>query len=120
MNKVLLTGRLTQDITVNEYGKGDNAGILTGFGVAVQGQNKDYVVFVNCTAFNGQAEFLAKWFKKGSPVEIEGRLQNDNYTDIEGGKHYTYKVVVERVSFLPTNKPEEDSKPAAKTTKYRR
>lgn len=120
MNKVLLTGRLTQDITVNEYGKGDSAGILTGFGVAVQGTTKDDVVFVNCTAFNSQAEFLAKWFKKGSPIELEGRLVNDNYTDIEGGKHYTYKVVVERVNFLPSTKPEEDAKPVTAKTKYRR
>ena len=120
MNKVLLTGRLTQDVTVNEYGKGDSAGIVSGFGVAVQGQTKDDVVFVNCTAFNAQAEFLAKWFKKGSPIELEGRLTNDNYTDIDGGKHYTYKVVVERIGFLPSTKTEEETKPAAKTTKYRR
>ena len=108
MNKVLLTGRLTQDVTVNEYGKGDSAGIVSGFGVAVQGQNKDDVVFVNCTAFNAQADFLAKWFKKGSPIELEGRLTNDNYTDIDGGKHYTYKVVVERIGFLPSTKTEEE------------
>jgi len=120
MNKVLLTGRLTQDVTVNEYGKGDSAGIVSGFGVAVQGQNKDDVVFINCTAFNAQAEFLAKWFKKGSPIELEGRLTNDNYTDVDGGKHYTYKVVVERVGFLPSTKTEEETKPAAKGSKYRR
>lgn len=120
MNKVLLTGRLTQDVTVNEYGKGDSAGIVSGFGVAVQGQNKDDVVFVNCTAFNAQAEFLVKWFKKGSPIELEGRLTNDNYTDIDGGKHYTYKVVVERIGFLPSTETEEETKPAAKGSKYRR
>lgn len=120
MNKVLLSGRLTQDIKINEYGKGDNAGILCGFGVAVNGQGKDDTVFVNCTAFNGQAEFLEKWFKKGSPVEIEGRLTNDNYKDIDGNMRYTYKVIVERVSFVVSNAPEEnkDEKPAAK--KYRR
>ena len=120
MNKVLLTGRLTQDIKLNEYGKGDNAGVIAGFSVACNGQNKDDVVFVNCTAFNGQADFLAKWFKKGSPVEIEGRLTNDNYTDIEGGKHYTYKVIVERVAFVVSTKTEEPEpeKPAVK--KYRR
>ena len=120
MNKVLLTGRLTQDIKINEYGKGDNAGILCGFGVAVNGQGKDDTVFVNCTAFNGQAEFLEKWFKKGSPVEIEGRLTNDNYKDIDGNMRYTYKVIVERVSFVVSNAPDEskEEKPAAK--KYRR
>lgn len=121
MNKVLLTGRLIQDVTIKEYGKGDNAGILTGFGVACQGSNKDDIVFVNCVAFNGQAEFLAKYFKKGTPVELEGRLQNDNYTDIDGGKHNTYKVVVERVSFLPVTRMEEDNKPAqTNAKKYRR
>lgn len=120
MNKVLLSGRLTQDIKINEYGKGDNAGIVCGFGVACQGQNKDDVVFINCTAFNSQAEFLEKWFKKGYPVEIEGRLTNDNYKDIDGNMRYTYKVIVERVSFVVGSAaPEEkEEKPAAK--KYRR
>lgn len=119
MNKVLLSGRLTQDIKINEYGKGDNSGIVCGFGVAVNGQNKDDVVFVNCTAFNTQAEFLEKWFKKGSPVEIEGRLTNDNYKDLEGNMRYTYKVIVERVSFVVSTASEEP-KEEKKTTKYRR
>ena len=119
MNKVLLTGRLTDDIKINEYGKGDNAGILAGFSIACQGQGKDDVVFINCTAFNGQAEFLEKWFKKGSPVEIEGRLTNNNYTDIDGGKHNTYKVIVERVAFVVSTRTEDtEEKPAAR--KYRR
>lgn len=118
MNKVLLTGRLTADIKVNEYGKGDGAGILTPFTVAVN-NGKDDATFVNCVAFNGQAEFLEKYFKKGSPVEIEGRLTNDNYKDLNGDMRYTYKVIVERVSFLPTTSEEKpaEEKPVKK---YRR
>lgn len=121
MNKVLLSGRLTQDIKINEYGKGDSSGILCGFGVAINGKNEDDTVFVNCTAFNTQAEFLEKWFKKGSPVEIEGRLTNDNYKDIDGNMRYTYKVIVERVSFVVGAASQEETKeekPVAK--KYRR
>lgn len=122
MNKVLLSGRLTQDIKINEYGKGDNAGVLCGFGIACQGQNKDEVVFVNCTAFNNQALFLEKWFKKGAPVEIEGRLTNDNYKDLNGDMRYTYKVIVEKVSFVvgaySDQEEVKEEKPAAK--KYRR
>ena len=121
MNKVLLTGRLTQDIKINEYGKGDSAGILCGFSVAVQGQTKEDVVFVNCTAFNNQAEFLEKWFKKGSPVEIEGRITNDNYKDLNGDMRYTYKVIVERVSFtVSTASAEEPKEEKQAAKKYRR
>ena len=118
MNKVLLTGRLTADVKVNEYGKGETAGILAPFTVAVQ-TNKEEATFVNCVAFNNQAEFLDKWFKKGSPIEVEGRLTNDNYKDINGDMRYTYKVVVERLGFLPSTSEE---KPAEEKTtkKYRR
>lgn len=120
MNKVLLSGRLTHDVKINEYGKGDNAGILCGFSVAVNGANKDDTVFVNCTAFNGQAEFIEKWFKKGSPIEIEGRLTNDNYKDVDGNNRYTYKVIVERVAFVVSTASEEPKEEKTATRKYRR
>lgn len=120
MNKVLLSGRLTDNVKLVNYGKGDNAGVLAGFSIATQGANKDDTVFIQCTAFNGQAEFLEKWFKKGSPVEIEGRLQNDTYEDAKGTMHYTYKVMVERVAFTVSNKPEDPEQTNNKPNKYRR
>ena len=107
MNKVLLTGRLTADIKVNEYGKGDGAGILTPFTVAVN-NGKDDATFVNCVAFNGQAEFLEKYFKKGSRMMIIGRVHNNNYTNKDGDKVYGFNVLVEDVEF-GRNRSKEDS-----------
>ena len=55
--------------------------------------------FINCVAFGKSGEFAEKYFKKGTKVLVTGRLQQDNYTNKEGQKVYSYNVVVEEQEF---------------------
>lgn len=100
MNKVALIGNMTRDPA---YKVGDPN--ITKFGMAVQrkGKNKegDYDCdFINCVAFGKTADFIAKWFTKGSKIAIAGRIQTGSYTNKEGVKVYTTDVIAEEAEFV--------------------
>lgn len=101
MNKVELIGRITRDLEVRT---GGSTSILN-FNVAVQRKFKDkdgkYTAdFINCVAFGKQAEFIAKYFKKGSQIAIVGRINTGSYTNKDGKTVYTTDVAVEEADFV--------------------
>ncbi len=113
-NRVLLMGNLTRDVEVKHLpareGKEDNQ--VCSFGLAVNrkfrgrdGQQQEEVTFVDCEAWGKTAENLGKYFHKGRPIFVEGRLKLDQWEDKDGGgKRSKIKVVVENFQFV-------DSKP---------
>ncbi|AEG14502.1 single-strand binding protein [Desulfofundulus kuznetsovii DSM 6115] len=56
---------------------------------------------VDCIAYNNTAENLVQNFKKGSPIEVVGRLDLDIYEDRNGIKRVRTTIVVDRVNFPP-------------------
>ena len=102
MNKILLVGRLTRDPEV----RSTSAGVSTAnFTIAVNRnfKNKDGnydADFLPCVAFRSQADFVSKFFKKGSLIGVEGRVQTRNYDAQDGTKRYVTEVVVENVEFV--------------------
>ena len=106
MNKVILIGRLTREPELRYSQSGDTA--IVHFGLAVNrkykqdgGQDAD---FPSVVAFGKTAEFIDKYFSKGSKMVVEGRLQTGSYTDKDGNKHYTTDVVAEAVEFAESKK----------------
>lgn len=102
MNKVVLVGRLTRDPEVRSTSSGSNTARFT---VAVNRnfKNKDGQYdadFVSCVAFANSADFISKFFKKGSMIGIEGRIQTGSYDAQDGSKRYTTDVVVENAEFV--------------------
>lgn len=106
MNKVEMLGRLTKDVETRTT---PNGKIVASFGVAVnrkyakQGEEKQ-ADFFNLIAFGQTGEFIEKYFHKGQPIALVGRLQNNNYEDKEGKKHYTNEIIVEEVYFAGEGK----------------
>lgn len=99
MNKVYLTGNLTRDPEVR-YTQGGKA--YARFGIAVNrpfSKDKDAVDFFNLIAWDKTAEFIGKYFNKGSRAVIEGRLQTGKYKDKQGNEVTTVEVVVDNVEF---------------------
>lgn len=102
LNKVIIMGRLTRDpdFKQTQYGVA-----ICKFSVAVERQFKDKMTgerqtdFLDCTAFRGTAEFISRYFSKGNMILVEGNIQNNNYTDNNGVKHYSHNIIVENVSF---------------------
>ena len=66
-----------------------------------------------CTAFGKTAEFVSKYFSKGSQICVEGRINTGSYTNKDGQKVFTTDVAVEKVEFIGS-KAENDSAQAKK------
>ena len=104
MNKITLIGRLTADPVLKQTTT--TISVCT-FTVAVDRPFKDNKTgerkadFIKCVAWRNTAELIAKYFSKGSPICVEGRMENNDYTDDKGVKHYNMLSQVERLEFLP-------------------
>lgn len=104
-NKVLLMGNLTRDPQL-KYLPSQTA--VAEFGIACNrkyktqnGEDKEEVTFVDCTAFARTAEVINQYFQKGKPIFIEGRLKYDSWEDKQGGgKRSRLLVVVENFQFI--------------------
>ena len=102
MNKIILVGRLTKDPEVRTTSAGFNT---VNFTVAVNRnfKNKDGnydADFLPCVAFRNTADFISKFFKKGSMISLDGRVQTRSYDAQDGTKRYVTEVVVENVEFV--------------------
>ena len=107
MNKVILMGRLTKDPEVR-YTQTNNT-MVSSFTLAVnrrfakQGEERQ-ADFLPIVAWNKQAEFCSKYFKKGQQVGVIGRVQTRSYDDAQGQKRYITEVVAEEVYFADSKK----------------
>ena len=63
--------------------------------------------FIDCVAWNKTAEFICKYFKKGEPIIVEGRLETRGYEDKQGNKRKACEVVVREVNFCTFRKNAE-------------
>jgi single-strand DNA-binding protein len=106
-NKVLLMGNLTRDPQLS-YTPSQTA--VVDFGVATNrkwtaqdGSQRDETCFVDCRAFGRMAENINKFFNKGKPIFLEGRLTYDTWTAQDGTKRSRHRVTVENFQFMPTS-----------------
>ena len=104
-NQVILLGNLTRDpvlkylpsqTPVAEFGLACNRKYKTQ-----NGEDKEDVTFVDCSAFAKTAELINQYFTKGKPIFIQGRLKYDSWEDKQGGgKRSRLTVVVENFQFI--------------------
>lgn len=104
MNLVVIIGRLTRDVETKT--NGDKT--VAKFTVAVDRKyDREKADFIPCTAFGKTAEFVEKYFHKGSKIVIEGRWQTGSYDNKEGQKVYTNDCIVEAVEFGESKSKED-------------
>ena len=63
-----------------------------------QGQDRQ-ADFIDCIAWRQTAEFVSRYFHKGSMIAVEGFIQTNNFTDRDGNKRKSVEVVANQVSF---------------------
>ena len=104
-NLVVLTGRLTAD---PELKTTPNGIPVTTFSIAV---NRNYRAgeeqqtdFINIVAWRQRAEFITKYFKKGSMIGIEGSIQTRKYQDKNGNSRTAFEVVVNNAQFVESKR----------------
>lgn len=101
-NKVILGGRLTAD---PELRSTPNGVTVTSFSVAVSrryssANGEQQADFINCVAWRTTAEFITKYFRKGSSICVVGSLQTRTWTDQNGQKRYSTEVQVDEAMFV--------------------
>lgn len=102
LNKAILQGRLVADPELRHTSSGV---AVASFRIACDrdfkskdpnAQNAD---FINITAWRQSAEFISRYFRKGSMILVEGRIQVRDYTDNSGQRRYFTEVVADSVHF---------------------
>ena len=102
MNKWCGAGRMTKDTEIKET---SNNSKLCQFTIAVDRKFKDkegnrQADFINCLAWGKNAEFIGKYFKKGSKIAVVGSIQTRTYADKDGKTVYVTEVVVDEAEFI--------------------
>ncbi|MBQ8383079.1 MAG: single-stranded DNA-binding protein [Clostridia bacterium] len=102
-NKVILGGRLTGDPELKTTQSGVS---VTSFSVAVNrrysgtADQQPQADFINVVAWRQQAEFVSRYFRKGSSICVVGSLQTRSWTDQNGQKRYATEVVADEINFV--------------------
>ncbi len=115
LNSVILQGRLCADPDVRYT---QDQKVVARFRIAVNRFKNDETDFINCVSFGKTAELIEKYFKKGSEILVNGRLQTGSYTKEDGTKVYTTDVIVNEINFCGTksdNNSETTSAPSQNT-----
>ncbi len=105
LNKIFLMGNLTRDPELRYTPSGLG---IASFGMAVNtpigkddsGNQKTETLFVDVVAFGRQAETLAEYVKKGTPLFIEGRLRYRSWEDSNGNRRSKHEIVLNSFQFL--------------------
>ena len=107
MNQVTLMGRLAADPELRQTGGGI---AVTSFTIAadrpfIKGAERQ-TDWIDIVAWRNTAEFICRYFQKGSPIIVEGSIQTRNREDKAGQKRKSVEVVAEKVEFVLTAKGE--------------
>ena len=115
LNKVILVGRLTADPQMRQTPSGVS---MCRFSVAVDrpftsketGQRE--ADFINVVAWRSTAEFVSKYFHKGSSICVIGSIQTRKWQDQNGQNRYITEVIADEVNFVDS-KSDSSSRQAA-------
>ncbi|MBQ9017686.1 single-stranded DNA-binding protein [Candidatus Saccharibacteria bacterium] len=107
-SKAIITGNLTRDPELRSTTGGSS---VCSFSVAVNrtyrgndGENKEEVSFIDCSAWGKLGEMIAQYGKKGTGVLVSGRLSQRSWEDKNGGgKRSRTEIVVEDFNFVGGN-----------------
>ena len=106
LNRICIMGRLT---VAPELRYTQSNTPVASFTLAVdrdyqQGGSEKQTDFIPCVAWRGTAEFVSKYFTKGSMAVVSGRLQLRDWTDKDGNKRRTAEVVADNIYFGESKK----------------
>lgn len=117
LNCAVVMGRLTSDPEVRQTPSGVS---VCRFTVAVdrsytkQGEEKQ-TDFIDILAWRGTAEFVGKYFQKGSMIAVKGEIQTGSY-EKDGIKRRTFEIVADNVSFCGGKNESNNAKNTQNTT----
>ncbi len=120
MNNFIGLGRISKDIDVR-YSQGATPMAVARFSVALNRKFKKdgepTADFINVIAFGKTAEFIEKYFRKGSLISFRSHVQCGSYTNKDGQKVYTTDFCIDEVEFAESKNAQTNDEPK-KSTQY--
>lgn len=118
LNHIDLMGRLTRDPELRRTGSGT---AVANFALAVDRDFKSQsgekeTDFIDCVAWRSTAEFVSKYFKKGSMAVVSGRLTIRVWDDKDGNKRRTAEIVADNIYFGSSKREAESGTTACEYT----
>lgn len=115
MNNVTLIGRVATEPTLTTTTSGTR---ICRLRLAIpKRKNEDGsdagADFIDIISFNASADANAKFLKKGREIGVTGRLQQNTWTDDEGGKHERHEIVAQNTDWLQESKASQAAKETA-------
>ena len=113
LNHIVIMGRLTRDPEIR-YTQSQTpvvsftAAVDRDFGGRDGGEKQ--TDFIDCVAWRSTAEFVNKYFRKGSMVVVSGRLQIRDWQDRDGNKRRSAEIVADNVYFGESRRRDEDNR----------
>lgn len=100
-NKVIIIGNISSEVELKQTQSGTS---VCSFNVAVNRYSKEpneaKADFFTVVAWSAKAEFVSRYFSKGKPILVCGRLENRTWTDKSGNKRISTEIIAEEVSFV--------------------
>lgn len=118
LNKIILTGRISTDITLQKTTGGQS---YLSFNLAndrpkPKDQEKPTTDFIRIKAWNKNAEFISQYCSKGDLIYVEGRLQVSNWKDKNGNNQTSSEVSLEVWERLRSTKKQESTSGDSRST----
>lgn len=118
-NKVIVIGNISSEVELKQTQSGTS---VCSFNVAVNRYSKEpneaKADFFTVVAWQSKAEFVSRYFSKGKPILVCGRLENRSWTDKNGNNRISTEIIAEEVSFVGSaneNSAQAKSEPSAYT-----
>ena len=115
LNRITITGRMTRDPELRTTQSGIS---VTSFSIANQrnyknGNGERDTDFFDVVAWRATAEFVTKYFVKGSLVTVDGRLETRKFTDKQGNERKTVEIIADNVFFGDSKNEQREAVPAS-------
>ena len=110
INKVFIKGNISSEVELKQTQSGTS---VCSFNVAVNRftrENEAKADFFTVVAWQQKAEFVSRYFKKGSGIVIVGRLENREWTDKQGNKRISTEIIAEEIDFVGSKESSTEAK----------
>jgi single-strand DNA-binding protein len=112
MNSIIIIGNIGQKPEIKTLPSGDkvanfSVGTASGYG------DKKTTIWFNCSVFGKTAEVIEQYTDKGSKVFVQGRLEENTYTDKNGVEKTSFKLIGTNIQLLSQKEQSSPTPPPA-------
>lgn len=112
LNNISIMGRIVKDPEVRKTTSGKSVCTFTIANDRPKSSNAEKETdFLEVTTWHGMADFIGKYFTKGKPIVVTGRLQTRSWQDKEGKNRKDYTIVATSVDFVPSDNSSSQEEP---------